>query len=98
MEVCASSFYVDVREREDWFRTIKRRHLQKDEKIRIDLNKVGFQYCEVGRTESMIHLECRIDKERSVSGSCSNIGPNEYEIDFHGRDYMISIKAICGGK
>jgi hypothetical protein len=98
VEACASSFYVDVRESEDLFRTITRRHLQTGENIRIDLNKVGLQYCKVGRTEAIIHLYCIIDKERSVSGSCSNTGPNEYEIDFSRRGYMISIKAICGGK
>lgn len=73
------------------------RTLKSDEKIKINVEKFGWEACEIqaNDTKSAIHARCYVDKKRNVYFSCW--GDETVEIFLQGNG-LAAIKLICTHK
>lgn len=88
--------YIEIREKEDNFKTLKKITLKQDEEIQIDVKKIGWKSCKVFSNEAIVGVACFVSNDKSISYSC--YGNESIEVDLSGNNYLMSLKINCSNK
>jgi hypothetical protein len=88
--------FVEIREQKDSFRAVKKIALKQDEKLKIDVQKIGWNSCEASHTEVMVEVKCYVTQDKFINYSCW--GDESIEVDLNGNNYLIGLKIICTNK
>jgi len=88
--------YIEIREKEDNFKTLKKITLKQNEEIQIDVKKIGWKSCKVFSKEPMVGVNCYVTNDKSINYSCN--GNESIEVDLSGNNYLIGLKINCSYK
>ena len=91
--------FIEIREKEDNFRVVKKITLLEDEKYRIDVRKIGWKSCEAKYSSNSIRVSCNVVQDKFIDYYCyGNWEDESIDVSLHGNNYLIGLKIICTNK
>lgn len=85
--------FIEIREQDDGFRAVKKITLKQDEKLKIDVQKIGWKSCEASHVELIVDVKCYVSQDKFINYSCW--GDESIEVNLYGNNYLMGLKIIC---